>query len=64
MGVELKDDTRDKLDEIFSAYLEAVVNYMKKPDAEMTTINDSIRLIERHVFNLKHNAIRSNPWEN
>ena len=55
--------TEEDMELLITEYIDVVREQMKKPDVSLVTINDSIRLLERHIHNVKIGAIRISQME-
>ena len=55
--------TEEDMERLITEYIDVVREQMKKPDASLVTMNDSIRLLERHIHNVKIGAIRISQME-
>ena len=55
--------TEEDMELLITEYIDVVREQMKKPNVSLVTINDSIRLLERHIHNVKIGAIRISQME-
>ncbi|WP_295157225.1 hypothetical protein [Selenomonas sp. AE3005] len=60
---DCKQNVEKEMNPLITEYIDVVREQMKKPDASLVTINDSIRLLERHIHNVKIGAIRISQME-